>query len=162
MASSSTLSPRNSSRSYEDARSGAQDECVKTGSARSGGSSSISRPSSPGPLRPLLVPVDVVDGLPDGLDLLGVFVRDLDPELVLELHDQLDEVEGVGVEILLEVRLIVDLALLHPELLAQDLLHALVDLLTRRRHLTSIRSIPGKSGRSYTGVWRPLREPCGE
>jgi hypothetical protein len=47
------------------------------------------------------VPVDVVDGLTDGLDLLRVLVRDLDPELILELHDQLDEVEGVGVEILL-------------------------------------------------------------
>ena len=41
---------------------------------------------------------DVVDGLADGLDLLRVLVRDLDPELVLELHDQFDEVEGVGVE----------------------------------------------------------------
>ena len=54
---------------------------------------------------------DVVDGLPDALDLLRVLVRDLDPELVLELHDQLDEVERIGVEILLEGRLLGDFAL---------------------------------------------------
>src|ERR687896_446151 len=75
MASSRTLSPRNSSRSYEDARSGAQDECVNTFSSRSGGRASISatRPA-------LLVGSDVVDRLPDCLDLLSVLVRDLDPE----------------------------------------------------------------------------------
>jgi hypothetical protein len=50
----------------------------------------------------LLVGRDVVDGLSDSRDLLGVLVRDLDPELILELHDQLDEIERVGVEILLE------------------------------------------------------------
>ena len=41
----------------------------------------------------LLVRGDVVDCLADRRDLLGVVVGDLDPELVLELHDQLDEVE---------------------------------------------------------------------
>ena len=44
---------------------------------------------------------DVVDGLSDCRDLLSVLVRDLDPELVLELHDQLDEVERVK-EVLVE------------------------------------------------------------
>src|SRR5215210_6590725 len=93
-ASSSTLSPRNSSRSYEAARSGAQEECVKTGSARSRGSASIScRSWVTEPSSALLVRGDVVDGLPDGLDLLRVLVRDLDPKLVLELHDQLHEIE---------------------------------------------------------------------
>jgi hypothetical protein len=48
IASSRTLSPRNSSRSYDDARSGAQDVCVKTWSSRSGGSAAIRRPSSLG------------------------------------------------------------------------------------------------------------------
>src|SRR5688500_1012035 len=104
-ASSSTLSPRNSSRSYDEARSGAHEECVKTISRRSGGSPSIS-PSRPPARGRLLVRGDVVDRLPDRLDLLRVFVRDLDPELVLELHDQLNEVERIGVEILLEGRLV--------------------------------------------------------
>src|SRR5919202_3554133 len=104
IASSSTLSPRNSSRSYEDARSGAHDACVKTCSTRSRGRSSISRSSSP----ELLVRGDVVDGLTDGLDLLSVVVGDLDPELVLQLHDQLHQVERVRVEVFLERRLLCD------------------------------------------------------
>src|SRR5919202_4402169 len=93
-ASSRTLSPRNSSRSYDEARSGAHDEWVKTGSRRSEGSTSIRRSSSVrvSSVR-LLMRGDVVDRLADGLDLLGVLVRDLDAELVLQLHDQLHEVE---------------------------------------------------------------------
>ena len=85
--------------------------------ARSGGSASISGASVP-----LLMRGDVVDGLADGRDLLCVLVRDLDPELVLELHDQLDEVERVGVEILLERRFLCDVRLFDPELLGQDFL----------------------------------------
>ena len=43
--------------------------------------------------------LDVLDGLPDGLDLLGLFVGDGDIELLLELHDELDGVERVGSEV---------------------------------------------------------------
>src|SRR5437764_10470969 len=128
MASPSTLSPRNSSRSYDDARSGAQEEWVKTFSSRSSGSSSIRRSSGPR----LLVRGDVVDSLTDRLDLLCVLVGDLDPELVFELHDQLDEIERVGVEIFLERGFLVDLALVDAELLAQHFLHSLLHFLSRR------------------------------
>src|SRR5215471_1247684 len=41
---------------------------------------------------------DVVDRVPDGLDFRGVLVGDRDLELVLELHDELDDVERVGAE----------------------------------------------------------------
>src|SRR4029078_8743874 len=85
-------------RSYDDARSGAQEECVKTFSSRSSGSASIRRSRRPR----LLVRGDVVDSLTDRLDLLSVLVGNLDPELVFELHDQLDEIERVGIEIFLE------------------------------------------------------------
>src|SRR6476646_10219554 len=85
----------------------------------------------------LLVRRDVVDGLADGRDLLGVLVRDLDPELVLELHDQLDEIERVRVEILLERRLLRDVRLFDPELLRQYFLDSLEDFLARRCHVTS-------------------------
>src|SRR4051812_6287205 len=112
IASSSTESPRNSSRSYESVRSTAHEACVKTAAARSGGNASI-RPLSV-PVSPLLVGGDVVDGLPDGGDLLGVFVGDLDTELVLELHDELDQAERVGVQVLLERRLLGDLILFDP------------------------------------------------
>src|SRR5947209_18450270 len=105
---------------------------MKTTSASAGGSPSISSASA------LLVAGDVVDRLADGRDLLRVLVRDLDPELVLELHDQLDEVERVGVEILLEGRLLVDLALVDAQLLDQDLLDSLEDFLARSCHVTSL------------------------
>src|SRR6476661_5242442 len=133
--SSSTESPRNSSRSYDSVRSAAHDEWVKTAPARSGGSASISS------LRVLVLLVggDVVDGLTDGRDLLRVLVRDLDPELILELHDQLDQVERVRVEVVLERRLLGDLIVLDTELFRQNFLDALEDLFTRRGHVTASR-----------------------
>ena len=45
-------------------------------------------------------PFDVVDGLADGLDLLGLVVRDLDVELLFQLHDQFDDIERVGPDVL--------------------------------------------------------------
>src|SRR5690349_7366929 len=129
-------------------------------SSRSGGSDSISCLSFsgwPAGAR-LLVRRDVIDRLTDSLDLLGVLVRDLDPELVLELHDQLDEVERVRVEVLLERRLFGDLILFDAELFRQDALDLLQDLFTGRCHGTSI--VGGsKSARSYTHALRePLRK----
>src|SRR5829696_6491122 len=135
-ASSSTLSPRNSRRSYESARSAAHDGCVNTWRRRAAGSSAINLPSSG--VSALLVRRDVVDGLADRLDLLGILVRDLDPELILELHDQLDEIERVRVEVFLERRLLGDLALLDPELIGQDLLDPFEDFLARSCHITPL------------------------
>src|SRR5919199_4778901 len=153
MAGASTESPGNSSRSYEDARSGAHDECVNTFSSRSSGSSSMR------PARSLLVRGDVVDSLTDRLDLLGVLVRDLDPELVLELHDQLYEIERVGVEVLLERRLLRDLALLDPELLGQDFFDPLEDFVARRCHLTSFVAVSLRAGRCYHALRKPFAQP---
>ena len=91
---------------------------VKTWSRRSGKGFDQARSARPSPERPLLlVRDDVVDSLADGRDLLRIFVRDLDPEWILELHDQLDEIEGVGVEILLERGLLREIALVSSELL---------------------------------------------
>ena len=53
---------------------------------------------------PLRVLLDVLDGVADGDDLLGVLVRDLDVELLLEGHHQLDRVERVGAQVLDELR----------------------------------------------------------
>src|SRR5262245_41499397 len=113
------LSPRNSRRSYDSDRSVTLDGCMNTCASRSAGSASISETRSAEAAGSLLVLGDVVDGLPDGHELLGILVRDLDPELVLELHDQLDEVERVRVEVVLKRRSLRHVALLHAELLHQ-------------------------------------------
>src|SRR5437764_11538676 len=118
MHSPSTLSPRNSRRSYERPRSATSDECANAAARRSAGSPSISARSSG-------VRGDVVDRLADRLDLLRVLVGDLHAELVLELHDQLDQVERVGVQVALERRALRHLILVDAELLHQDAADAL-------------------------------------
>ena len=77
---------------------------------------------------------DVVDRLADGRELAGVLVGNLEPELVLEVHDDLHQIERIRAEILLERRLFRDLALVDAELLAQRAFDLLEDLLTRSRH----------------------------
>src|SRR5262245_53476856 len=135
MASSRTLSPRNSSRSYDSARSSAQEACVNTCSALSAGSSAISRPSSAAPEDVLALMCGCgVGRLADGRELAGVFIRDLQTELVLEVHHDLHQIERVRAEILLEGRLFCDLALVDTELLAQRAFDLLEDLLTGSRH----------------------------
>src|SRR5512141_1125376 len=61
------------------------------------------------PLFLFLVRRDVLDHVFDGLDLLGFLVGDLDPELFLHLHHQLDDVEGVRPQVVDERRRVVDL-----------------------------------------------------
>src|SRR5436305_5768162 len=71
----------------------------------------------------VLVPdvvLDVFHGLADVADLLGLLVRDLDPELLLEGHHQLHDVQGVGPQVLGEARLQGDLFFVDPELLDDD------------------------------------------
>jgi hypothetical protein len=74
----------------------------------------------------LLVLFDVIDGVLDGLDLLGVFVGDLDVEGFFELHDELDDVERVRAEIFLEAGAGGDFGLIHLKLLDNNLLYLLV------------------------------------
>src|SRR2546427_2078534 len=75
----------------------------------------------------LRVVLDVLDGVADGHDLLGVLVRDLDVEVLLQGHDELDGIEGVGAQVFDELRGRSDVVLLHPELLDDDLLHLVLD-----------------------------------
>src|SRR6185295_10138933 len=79
-------------------------------------------------LRSGLVLVDIVDRVLDGRDLLGGVVRDLDPELLLERHDQLDDVETVGAEIVDEARFLGDLVRFDAQMLDDDLLNAVGSL----------------------------------
>ena len=70
--------------------------------------------------------VDVVDGVLHCPDLLGIFVGDLGAELFLEAHDQLDEVQRIGVQIVNERSFRLGLFFVDAELLDDDLLEAFV------------------------------------
>src|SRR6266542_3234051 len=78
---------------------------------------------------PLLILLDVADGVAHRGDLLRVLVGDLEVELLLESHDQLDRVERVGAQVLDELRVGIDVVLLDSELLDDDLFHPLLDRL---------------------------------
>ncbi|PAV74279.1 hypothetical protein WR25_27087 [Diploscapter pachys] len=64
------------------------------------------------------------DRVLDGRDLLGGIVGDLDPELFLERHDELDDVEAVGTQVVDEARVLGHLVGFDAEMLDDDLLHA--------------------------------------
>ncbi len=70
--------------------------------------------------------VDVFGRVTDGPDLLRVLVADLGSEFLFEAHDQLDQIEGVGVEVVDERRLGLDVLFFDAELLVHDLLETLL------------------------------------
>src|SRR3990172_2142937 len=74
-------------------------------------------------LRPVL---DVLDRGSDGQDLFRLLIGDLQAELLLQGHHQLDGVQGVRAQVLDELRLRIHLRFLHPELLHDDLLDLLL------------------------------------
>src|SRR4051794_637881 len=159
-----TASPRNSSRSlWPTASSGCSwSQLVWTRAWATSGDSATGRPSrsaraaagrtAPGRSRGLGGPlVDVVDRVLDGADLLGVLVRDLRPELLLEAHDQLDEVQRVGVQIVDEGGFGLDLVLVDAQLLDHELLQPLV----RGGQVTPSSELAPATGRP---CWRSARE----
>jgi hypothetical protein len=68
-----------------------------------------------------LVLVDVVDGLLDRRDVLGVLVRNLGLEFFFECHHQFDGVQGVGAEVVDERRFGETSSSLTPKLFDDDL-----------------------------------------
>src|SRR5215813_6750700 len=76
----------------------------------------------------LRVRLDVIDRLLHGGDLLGFLVGDLGIELLLERHHQLHGVERVRAQVVDERGVVLDLGLVHAELLGDDLLDALFDV----------------------------------
>src|SRR5690606_6373112 len=66
--------------------------------------------------------VEITQGISNGAELFGVLVGDVDVELLLEGHDELDRVEAVGAEILHEARLVRQLLPLDAEFLDNDVL----------------------------------------
>src|SRR4029453_4559480 len=66
-----------------------------------------SYPPRSGPGRPSLDALRLlreIDRLTDGFDLLGLLIGDRGLELVLELHDQFDLVQAVGVQVVHKAR----------------------------------------------------------
>ena len=113
----STASPRNSSRSLDGwpACSAHHERCTRAGARRSGARSRPRRSTSCGRLGyrkgdGVLEPADdVVDGVAHRLQVLEVLVVDAEPDgalaqLLLEGLDQLDERQGVGLEVVGEAR----------------------------------------------------------
>jgi hypothetical protein len=68
-----------------------------------------------------LVLHNVFDGGADGFNLLGFLVGDLDLELFLELHHQLDNIEGIGAQVFLKGGLVGNLFLADAKPIADDL-----------------------------------------
>ena len=56
----------------------------------------------------------------DGLDLLRLVVADFQTEGLLEAHDDLDQVEAVGAQVVGERALGLDVGLFHAEILGND------------------------------------------
>src|SRR5262245_57046025 len=64
--------------------------------------------------------VEIADRVTHRTQLLGILVRDVDVELLLELHHQLDDIQAVRAEIFDEAGLVRELLALYPELLLDD------------------------------------------
>src|SRR3954469_5171552 len=78
------------------------------------------------------VRLDVIDGLLHGGDFLGLFVGNFGLELLLERHHQLHRVQRVSAQVIDKRAVILDLGLVHAELLGDDLLDRLLDVLRHR------------------------------
>src|SRR5512143_194172 len=72
-----------------------------------------------------LVRRDVLDHVVDSFDLLGLFVGDLDPELLLHLHHQLHDVQGIRPQVVDERRRVGNLVHVALQLLRHDLANPL-------------------------------------
>src|SRR5262249_30101145 len=64
--------------------------------------------------------LNVVSRLTDRGNLLGVFVADLELELLLQRHDQLDEIKRIGIQVLSEGWFFGHLGLVNTELIRND------------------------------------------
>src|SRR5215210_5891968 len=65
----------------------------------------------------------VVNGLFDRGDLLGLLIGDLHPELLLELHDELYQIEGVRLKVLAEGSIGGNVTLVYSQPVGGDLLY---------------------------------------
>jgi hypothetical protein len=101
----------------------------------------------------------VVHCVLNGGDLLGVFIRNLNSELVLQRHHQFHRIERVGAQVGDERLFVGDLRLLHTELLGNDLLDACFNITHRipRRVVEQSIILAG----SETGSGQAAKRACG-
>src|SRR6202022_3479438 len=71
----------------------------------------------------LRVFADVVDGIRHGANLLRIFIGDFDIEGLFEGHHELDSIERIGTQVVYERSAGRDLALVHAQLLDNNLFH---------------------------------------
>src|SRR5262245_42844264 len=121
-----TTSPRKASRSYDSARCSTQDAWVKACLRRSSGSSR-SRSARLSHLRGM--GGDEVRGLADRQDLGSLLVGYPDAIAVLQLDHELHEIEGIGLQVLLEASALGDAGRVDLQLRRQVLANAFEDLL---------------------------------
>src|SRR5215470_11412824 len=76
-----------------------------------------------------LVLIDIVVRVAHALNLLRIFVGNLDSELFFKAHDQLDGVERIGAEVIDESRVWCYFILIHAELIDDNLFYFLLNLL---------------------------------
>ena len=69
----------------------------------------------------------MIDGLADGLDLLGHVVGNVDVELFFEFHHQLDRIERIGPQIVHERSFASDLLFANAKLLGNDINNTLLN-----------------------------------
>src|SRR3954454_10339228 len=74
-----------------------------------------------------LLAFDVIDGVFDGLDFFRVFVWNVEVKCFFKGHDELDDVETVGAEVVNKRRRAVHLGFIHAELFYYDLLYLLLN-----------------------------------
>src|ERR1700682_3749437 len=75
----------------------------------------------------LRVLADVVDGIRHGANLLRILVGDFDIEGLFEGHHELDRIERIGAQVVHERSAGRDLALVHTQLLDNDLFHFFIN-----------------------------------
>src|SRR5438876_10632889 len=92
------------------------------------------------------VGVDVLDRFLHAGNLLGIFVRDLDAELFLERHHELDGVERIGAQVVDERGIRRDFFLVDAELLHDDALHFI-----GYSHIVLLHVHPAIDGQHVTG-----------
>src|SRR5579864_7396436 len=70
---------------------------------------------------------DVIDGVLYGADLLGILVRNLDIEGLFKGHDEFNGVQRIGTQVVYKRRARSDFALIHAQLLHNNLFYLLVN-----------------------------------